>query len=73
MKSVIKNLIMVAGLLLLVTACNQSLTKEGYMRKYQSWISSLEQEYSSYRNTDWIHAEADFKMYNETEYNRFKD
>ena len=73
MKTVIKYLIMVAGLLLFVTACTQSLTKEGYMQKYQSWISSLEQEYSSYKNSDWIQAEADFKMYSETEYNRFKD
>lgn len=73
MKTVIKNLIMVAALLLLATGCTQSLTKEGYMRKYQSWITSLEHDYKNYKDDDWRHAEADFRMYSETEYNRFKD
>lgn len=73
MKQVMKNLIMAAALLLFATACSQSLTKEGYIRKYQSWITSLEQKYPNYQDADWIHAEADFKMYSETEYNRFKN
>ena len=73
MKTVMKNLIIVAGLLLFVTACTQSLTKEGYIQKYQSWITSLEHEHIKYKDGDWILADADFKMYSETEYNRFKD
>jgi len=68
-----KNFIMVAVLLLFTTACAQSLTKEGYIQKYQSWITFLEENYLNYQDADWIRAEADFKLYSETEYNRFKD
>jgi hypothetical protein len=73
MKKVMKNFIMVAVLLLFTTACAQSLTKEGYIQKYQSWITFLEENYLNYQDADWIRAEADFKLYSETEYNRFKD
>lgn len=73
MKKVTKNFIMAAVLLLFATACAQSLTKEGYIQKYQSWITSLEENHLNYQDADWIRAEADFKLYSETEYNRFKD
>jgi len=73
MKKVTKYFIMAAVLLLFATACAQSLTKEGYIQKYQSWITSLEENHLNYQDADWIRAEADFKLYGETEYNRFKD
>ena len=65
---------MVAVLLLIVTACTNSLlTKPDYISNYETWIKNLKDNYKEYKRPDWSKAEADFKKYSEGEYNRFKD
>lgn len=67
-------LIVVLMLLLLATACTNSLlTKSAYINNYETWIAKLKSDYKEYKKDDWIEAEANFKTYSEGEYNRFKD
>ena len=65
--------ILVSVLLLFVIACTESFTKDGYIRNYEAWVSTLKLHYKVYKDSDWSRAEAEFKRYSETEYNRFKD
>ena len=66
-------IIMVAVLLLVAAACTSSLTKQVYISNYETWINKLKTEYKEYKKDDWSNAEADFKKFSESEYNRFKD
>lgn len=65
--------ILVSVLLLFATACTESFTKDGYIRNYEAWVSTLKLHYKDYKDSDWSRAEAEFKRYSETEYSRFKD
>lgn len=65
--------ILVSVLLLFATACTESFNKDGYIRNYEAWVSTLQLHYKDYKDSDWSRAEAEFKRYSETEYNRFKD
>jgi len=65
--------ILVSVLLLFAIACIESFTKDSYIRNYEAWVITLKLHYKDYKDSDWSRAEAEFKRYSETEYNRLKD
>lgn len=70
---IVKDLsIWVATLLLLVTGCTESFSKDSYIQDYQAWVTHLEQHNENFSDEDWFRAEAEFKLYSRTEYARFK-
>lgn len=62
----------VATLLLLVTGCTESFTKDSYIQDYQAWVTHLEQYHENFSEEDWLRTEAEFKLYSRTEYARYK-
>lgn len=60
-------------MMLLVTACNKSFTKKGYLNNYDRWINTLKNDYENFNEADWDHATKEFLNYSETEYDRFKE
>ncbi len=63
----------IAFILLLLSSCNYSLTKEQYLSNYNLFVDDVKQHYSQYDESKWKEKDKEFKKFNEELYSKFKN
>lgn len=58
-------------LLVLVAVACQS--KNGYLKQFEKFVTTVEQDCANYSTEDWAGADAQFQAFTETEYQKYED
>ena len=61
-------------LVFIVNSCNsdQSLSKKRYLKKFQSFIEAVEQDYPSFEKENWDKSDETFNELSKVDYKRFE-